>query len=170
MSPSCEFDSLPFFFHSGSVSKRSLAQPSQVKLHKLVFTTKWQSGLHAVPSSHCHRRVFLVTGDAGPSSGRRAGGLEWSVSSLGGVQEGRRRGHGVGIADVLRMQELPLMRHDLGGLLAVEYREIGGHVDKDAGIRRQAAGGLGPHERRGSRAGSLDHQLQLSSSQHKLTL
>lgn len=45
------------------------------------------------------------------------------------------------------------MRHDLGGLLAVEYREVGGHVDKDAGVRGQAAGGLCSHERCGSRAG-----------------
>lgn len=57
----------------------------------------------------------------------------------------------MGIADVLRMQELSLVRHDLGGLLTVEYGEVGGHVDKDAGIRGQAAGGLSPHDwRRGS--------------------
>lgn len=154
MSPSCEFDSLPLFFHSGSVPKRSLAQPSQVKLHKLVFTTKWQSGVHVGPSSHCHWRVFLVTGDTGPSGGRRAGGLEGSVSSLGGVQEGRGGGHRVSVADVLWVQELSLVRHDLGGLLAVKYGEIGGHVDEDAGIGRQAARGLSPHERRGSRTGS----------------
>lgn len=98
-----------------------MAQPAQVKLHKLVFTTKWQSGLHVGPSSHCHWRVFLVTGDTGPTSGRRTWGLEGSVSSLGGVQEGWGSGHRVSIANVLWVQELPLVRHDLGGLLAVEY-------------------------------------------------
>lgn len=59
----------------------------------------------------------------------------------------------MGIADVLRMQELPLVRHDLGGLLAVEYGKVGGHVDEDAGIRGQAAGGLGSHDRRRGSAG-----------------
>lgn len=41
----------------------------------------------------------------------------------------------MGVADVLRVQKLSLVRHDLCGLLAVEYREVSGHVDKDAGIR-----------------------------------
>lgn len=97
-----------------------MAQPPQVKLHKLVFTTKWQSGLHVGPSSHCHWRVFLVTGDTGPSSGRRTWGLKGSVSPLGGVQEGCGSGHRVSVANVLWVQELPLVRHDLGSLLAVE--------------------------------------------------
>lgn len=49
----------------------------------------------------------------------------------------------MGVADVLRVQELSLVGHDLRGLLAVEHGEVGGHVDKDAGIGRQAARGLG---------------------------
>lgn len=60
----------------------------------------------------------------------------------------------MGIANVLWVQELSLVRHDLGGLLAVEYRKVGGHVDKDTGIRRQTAGGLSPYDGRGSGAGS----------------
>lgn len=59
----------------------------------------------------------------------------------------------MGVADVLRVQKLSLVRHDLRGLLAVEHREVSGHVDEDAGIRGQATGGLSPHERRGSRTG-----------------
>lgn len=76
-----------------------------------------------------------------------------SVAPLSGVQVGCGRGHWVGIANVLRMQELSLVRHDLGGLLTVEYGKVGGHVDKDAGIRGQAAGGLSPHDRRRGSAG-----------------
>lgn len=53
----------------------------------------------------------------------------------------------MGEPDVLRVQELPLVRHDLSGLLAVEDGEVGGHVDEDAGVGGQAAGRLGPHER-----------------------
>lgn len=112
----------------------------------------WKSGLQVGPSSHSHWRVFLVTGDTGPTSGRRAWGLEGSVSSLCGVQEGCGR-HRMGIANVLRVQKLSLVRHDLCGLLAVEYGEVSGHVDEDAGIRGQAAGGLSPHEGRGSGTG-----------------
>lgn len=121
-----------------------MAPPSQVKLNKLVLT-KWLIGLQVGPSSHSHWRVFLITDDAGTTSWRRAGRLEWSVASLGGVQEGRGSGHRVGIANVLWMQELPLVRHDLSGLLTVENGEVGGHVNEDAGIRGQAAGCLGPH-------------------------
>ena len=119
--------------------------------HRLNFTTKWQSGLQG--SSHGHWGVFLVTGDTGPTSGRRARRLEGSVSSLRGVQVGCGSGHRVGVADVLRVQELSLVRHNLRGLLAVEHGEVSGHVDEDAGIRGQAAGGLSPHEGRGSLAG-----------------
>lgn len=79
--------------------------------------------------------------------------MEVPVTSVSGVQEGRGSGHRVGVANVLRVEELSLMRHDLGGLLTVEHREVGGHVDKDAGVGGQTAGGLGAHERRGSRAG-----------------
>lgn len=80
--------------------------------------------------------------------------MEGSVS-LGGVNEGCGVRHRVGVADVLRVQELPLVRHDLRGLLAVEYGEVGGHVDKDAGVRRQTAGGLSSYHRRrgGARSG-----------------
>lgn len=59
----------------------------------------------------------------------------------------------MGIADVLRVQKLSLVRHDLCGLLTVEHREVSGHVDKNAGVGRQAAGGLCPHEGRGSGPG-----------------
>lgn len=59
----------------------------------------------------------------------------------------------MGVADVLRVKKLSLVRHDLRGLLAIEYGEVSGHVDEDAGIRRQAAGGLSPHEWRRSRTG-----------------
>ena len=72
---------------------------------------------------------------------------------MDGVHEGCSLGHRVSVANVLRVEELSLVRHDLGGLLAVQYREVGGHVDEDAGVRRQAASGLGPHERRGAEAG-----------------
>lgn len=70
---------------------------------------------------------------------------------MSGINEGCGR-HGVGVTDVLGVEELSLVRHDLGGLLAVEYREVGGHVDKDAGVRCQATGSLCPYERRRSRA------------------
>ena len=70
-----------------------------------------------------------------------------------GVQEGGGRGHGVGVADVLRVQELSLVRHDLRGLLTVEHREVGGHVDENAGVWGQAAGSLRPHEGRGGGPG-----------------
>lgn len=103
-----------------------------------------QSGLQIGLSSHSHWRVFLVTSDTGHTGGR-ARGLEGSVSSLCGVKEGWGRGNRVGIADVLRVQKLSLVRHDLCCLLAVEYGEVSGHVDKDTGIRGQAAGGLSPH-------------------------
>lgn len=59
----------------------------------------------------------------------------------------------MGITNVLRVEKLSLVRHNLCGLLAVEYGKISGHVDKDAGVRGEAAGGLGPHEGRGSRTG-----------------
>lgn len=41
----------------------------------------------------------------------------------------------MGIANVLWVQKLPLVRHDLCGLLAVEDRKVSGHVDEDAGVR-----------------------------------
>lgn len=52
MSPSCESDSLPSFFFSflpplWQCAQRSLPQPSQVKLHKLIFENKvveWSAG------------------------------------------------------------------------------------------------------------------------------
>lgn len=129
--------------------------PPQVKLNRFVLA-KWLSGLQLGPVSHSHWRVLLVTGDTGPPGCRRAGRLEGSVSSLCGVQEGWGRGHRVGVADILRMQELSLVRHDLSGLLAVENGEVGGHVHKYAGVRGQTAGGLGPHQGGGSRAGGND--------------
>lgn len=59
------------------------------------------------------------------------------------------QGHGVmlhGVAHVLRVQVLALVRHDLRGLLAVQHREVRGHVDIDVihGPFWQAAVGLGP--------------------------
>lgn len=97
------------------------------------------------PSSNCYWRVFLV---AGPSGGR-TGGLKGSVPTLAGVQKGC--GNRVGVADVLRVHELSLVGHYLSGLLAVEDGEVGRHVDEDAAVRGQAAGGLSPHEGRGGR-------------------
>lgn len=75
-------------------------------------------------------------------------------SSLRAVVEGGRRGHGQGlvldgISQILGVQVLPLMGHDLGGLLAVQHGEVGGHVDVDvaqAPVRREAAVGLRPHD------------------------
>lgn len=138
--------SLTFFFLSGS--KGFWHRP-----HRFNFTTMWKSGLQVGQSSHSHWRIFLVTGDTGSTGGRRTRGLDGSVASLCRVQECCGRGHRVGIANVLWVQKLSLVRHDLRGLLTVEYGEISGHVDKDASIRGQAAGGLRPHEGRGSRTG-----------------
>lgn len=72
-------------------------------------------------TSHRHRGELLVAGDAGAAGGGRAGGLKRSVAPLRGVQEGLGGGHRVGVADVLRVQELSLVGHDLRGLLAVEH-------------------------------------------------
>lgn len=88
--------------------------------------------------SDCHRGVLLLTGDTGHTGWRGEGGLEGSVAPLGGIQVGLRWGDGVGIADVLGVEKLSLVRHNLGGLLTVEDRKIGGHVDEDAGVRGEA--------------------------------
>lgn len=83
--------------------------------------------------------------------GSREGGLDLSVISLQAVHEGWYRGHGHclmlhSIAHIGGMQVLPLVRHDLGGLLAIQYREIGGHVDIHIvhGSFGQTTVGLGP--------------------------
>lgn len=112
--------------------------------HRFNFTTKWSA-----VSSHSHCRVFLVI-DNTPHVGRGAGGLQGSVPPLSGVHEGGGR---VGVPDVLRVQKLSLVGHDLRGLLAVEHGEVGGHVDEDAGVGGEAAGGLGPHHLRGVLSG-----------------
>lgn len=79
--------------------------------------------------------------------------MEGPVPSLG-VQEGGRGGHRVGVADVLRVEELSLVGQDLRGLLTVEHGEVGGHVDEDASVRGQAAGSLRPHQ--GGSGGGAD--------------
>lgn len=129
--------------------KRSLTQHSQVKTSQ----QRERVVCRSASPSHSDWGEFLVTRDTGATGGRWARGLKGSVSSLCGVQEGWASGHGVGIADVLRVQKLSLVGHDLCGLLAVEHGEVSGHVDKDAGVRGQAAGGLGPHEGSGGRTG-----------------
>lgn len=67
-----------------------------------------------------------------------------SVPALAGVQ--KSCGNRVGVANVLRVHELSLVGHYLSGLLAVEDGEVGRHVDEDAGVRGETAGGLSPHE------------------------
>lgn len=79
------------------------------------------------------------------------GGLDLPVATLQAVQEGGHRGqwHRVvlhGVAHILRVQVLPLVWHNLRGLLAVQHREVRGHVNVDIihGPFWQAAVGLGP--------------------------
>lgn len=129
---------------SPSLLFSTLAASPEMTHKNFTKKKKKERGLQVGSSSYSQRGVLLVPGDAGPASvGRRAGGLEGSVSPLSGVQVGLGR---VGVADVLRVEKLSLVRHDLRGLLAVEHGEVGGHVDEDAGVGGQAAGGLSPHE------------------------
>lgn len=82
-----------------------------------------------VVHSHSHRRVLLLARHTSDTRGRWVGGLQRPVAPVCGVQEGRCCGHlvrhcvrhRVGIADVLRVQELALVGHDLCGLLAVQH-------------------------------------------------
>lgn len=111
---------------------------------------------------HGDRRVHLLL-----SACMRVRRLDLPVAALQPIQE---LGHGGerhrvvrdGVAHVGRVQELALVRHDLGGLLAVEHREVGGHVDVDIvhGALGQAAvglragrGGAGPRIGTGAGAG-----------------
>lgn len=82
-------------------------------------------------------------GNAGHTSGWWEWRLQGSVAHLSGIQESLGMRNWVGKANVLRMQELPLVRKNLSRLLAIEYGEVGGHVDVDACIWGQAARGLG---------------------------
>lgn len=64
----------------------------------------------------------------------REGGLDLPVARLQPVQERRHRGHRhqVVLHRVTHeggMQVLPLVGHNLGGLLTVEHGEVCGHVD-----------------------------------------
>lgn len=86
--------------------------------------------------------IASYAGDAGHASGWREWRLQGSVAHLSWVQERRGRRNRVGEANVLRMQELSLVRKNLSRLLAVQYGEVGGHVDIDAGVWGQAARGL----------------------------
>lgn len=106
---------------------------------------------------NCYWRVLLLAGDTGHTGGWGVGGLQLSVAPLGGVQvDPLGRGHVVGgVADVLGVDELSLVGHDLGGLLAVEHGEVGGHVDENTGVWRETAGGLGTHHGLGGRARHL---------------
>lgn len=77
------------------------------------------------------------------------GGLDLPVARLQAVHERghRRHGHRVvlhRVPHIRGMQVLPLVGHDLGGLLTVQHREIGGHVDVHIvhGPLGQAAVGL----------------------------
>jgi len=81
----------------------------------------------------------------------RVGRLDLPVAALQTVEEGGHRAqrHRVvlhGVAHVPGVQVLPLVRHDLGSLLAVQHREVRRHVDVDVvhGPFGQAAVGLGP--------------------------
>lgn len=93
--------------------------------------------------------------------------LDLPVAALQPIQELGHRGerHRVvrdSVAHIRWVQELALVWHDLGGLLAVEHREIGGHVDVDIvhGALGKAAvglragrGGTGPRIGAGAGAG-----------------
>lgn len=75
-----------------------------------------------------HRRVHLLL-----AVGVREGGLDLPVAGLQAVHERghRRHRHRVvlhRVAHVRGVQVLPLVRHDLGGLLTVQHGEIRGHV------------------------------------------
>lgn len=64
----------------------------------------------------------------------REGGLDLPVARLQAVHERGYRSHGHRVVlhrvpHIWGMQVLPLMGHNLGGLLTVQHGEIGGHVD-----------------------------------------
>lgn len=91
-----------------------------------------------------HRRVHLLLA-VGVGEGR----LELPVARLQAVHERGHWCHGHRVVlnrvpHVRGMQVLPLMRHNLGGLLTVQHREIRGHVDIHVvhGPLRQATVGL----------------------------
>lgn len=70
---------------------------------------------------HSHSWVHLLF-----AVGVRVGRLDLPVAALQTVEEGGHRGEGHGVvlhsvAHVLGVQVLPLVRHDLGSLLAVEH-------------------------------------------------
>lgn len=105
----------------------------------------WGGGRKA-PALHSHSRVHLLF-----AGGVRVGRLDLPVAALQTIEEGGDRGqrHRVvlhSVAHVLGVQVLPLVRHDLGSLLAVQHREVGRHVDVDVihGAFWQTAVGLGP--------------------------
>lgn len=104
---------------------------------------------HTKNLSYGHRRLLLLstytcyTCYARYTRWWRKWRLQGPVGALRRVQEGRGGRDWMGVTDVLRMQELTLVGHDLRCLLAVQNREVGGHVDVYACIRRQAARGLG---------------------------
>lgn len=79
--------------------------------------------------------------------------LQGPVGTLCMVQVGWGGWDWVSVTNVLRMQELTLVGHDLCCLLAVQNREVGGHVDIYAGIWWEAARSLGAQNGGWSRAG-----------------
>lgn len=107
--------------------------------------------------SYSHRRLLLLsthTCNARHARQTRGWGewrLQGPVGTVRRVQEGLGGRDWVGVTDVLRMKKLALVWHDLCRLLAVQHREVGGHVDVDAGVRRQTARGLGAQNGGGSR-------------------
>lgn len=81
------------------------------------------------PELHGHSWVHLLL-----AVGVGEGGLDLPVARLQAVQEGGHRSHRPRVVlhrvpHVGGVQELPLMGHDLGGLLTVQHGEICGHVD-----------------------------------------
>lgn len=120
--------------------RQTWASP-QIPLLFALSLTKTFSGHHEL---YGHRWVHLLF-----AVGVGKGGLDLPVARLQAVHE---RGHRCHRHRVMlhwvpherRMQVLPLVWHDLGGLLAVQHREIGGHVDINIvhGTFGQAAVGL----------------------------
>ena len=95
---------------------------------------------------HGHRWVHLLF-----TVSVRERSLELPVARLQPIQERGHRGQGHrvwlhGVPHEGGMEVLPLMGHDLGGLLAIEHREVRGHVHVHIvhGALGQATVGLGP--------------------------
>lgn len=115
-------------------------------------------GMHTKSLSYSHRWLLLLcihschTCHTRHTCGWRKWRLQGPVGTMCRVQEGRSGRDWVCVPDVLRMQELTLVGHDLCRLLTVQHREVGGHVDIYAGIRRQTAWGLGTQNGGRSRA------------------